>query len=141
MTTEDTGRAGEIEGRVVEWVNAALTTTDTADAVGVAASATRVASLPDDGLEVRPEDWTVEVVLRFSEADGAKSAEVLGRIAESTGTVTLGSGEAAEISWPADGPSAERVDDGPADTPFRSAVPVAVTIPWPSHNDEGAGAA
>lgn len=142
-TTTDGAREGEIERRVVEWVTAALSTSGTTDGVGVDATATRAAALPDDGLEVQPEDWNVEVVLRFSETDEARSGDALGAIAEATGTVTLEGGDAAEI----DGPSAPgdltvaRAADAPEDEPFRCAVPVHVTIPWPSRNDAAAGPA
>lgn len=142
MTTTDGARAGEIEGRVVEWVNAALAATDVTEQVGVNATARRAASLPDDGLEVQPEDWTVEVVLRFAEVDRATSGDVLGKIAEATGTVTLGGGEAAEIEWPGDADgTTERATDAPLDKPFRCAVPVHVSVPWPNRNDAAAGPA
>jgi predicted RNA polymerase sigma factor len=143
MTTSHGADAGDIEGRVVEWVHAALATTDTAESVGVHAAARRAAGLPDDGLEVRPEGWTVEVVLRFAEADRDRSGDVLERIAEATGTVTLDGGDAAEIEWPAEagGLRVDETSDAPGDKPLRCVVPVYVSVPWPSRNDAAAGSA
>lgn len=138
MSTETDGtRETEIQGRVVEWVTAALGASDTTEDVGVEAVARKTPSLPDDGLEVRPEDWTVEVTLRFSAADRGASAAALGTIAETSGTVTLAGGEAAEIEWPADAPDPA----GPADEALETVVTAQVSIPWPSRNDEAAGAA
>jgi hypothetical protein len=144
MTTDaDGARAGEIERRVVDWVTSAVSSADTSEGVGVEAVATRSASLPDDGLEVRPEDWAVEVALRFSAADEGASGDVLAAVPEGAATVTLDSGEAAEIAWPAgaaDG-AADRPADGPEDTSVRRVVAVRVSIPWPSRNDAAADAA
>lgn len=134
MTTSDGSRAGQIEGRVAEWVTTALTAGATDGTVGVEATAKRAAALPDDGLEVRPEDWAVRVVLTFAEADPAAAADIVGGVADGTSTVTLQGGEAAEITWPAD------VAADPGD-PLRYEVAVQVTIPWPSRNDAAAESA
>jgi hypothetical protein len=143
-TTDDGARAGEIERRVVDWATATLATVETADGVEVRATASRTASLPDDGLEVRPEDWTVALEVRLSDADEGRAADVLGAVAEATaGTVTLDGGEAAEIA-PIAGTgagAAERVDDAPEDKPLRVTTSVSVTIPWPSRNDAAAESA
>lgn len=139
MTTPHDANAGEIEGRVVEWVTAAARGVDTSEEVAVRARARRAASLPDDGLEVRPEGWTVEVVLRFAEGDRGRKDDVLKAIAGSTGTVTLENRDAAEIEWPDDaGTALEEATDAPEDKPLQCTVPVYVSIPWPTRNDTSA---
>lgn len=140
MTNTDGADAAEIEGRVVDWVSTAAGGVETGEEVAVRASARRAVSLPDDGLEVRPEGWTVEVVLRFAEADRAKSDEVLQSLAGTTGTVTLENRDSAEIEWPGDavGSALEETTDAPQDKPLQVTVPVSVTIPWPTRNDTSA---
>lgn len=130
-------RSGDIEGRVVDWVRSTLVGSATTEPVEVTASATRAVSLPDDGLEVRPEDWTVAVALRFAGADRAASGEALAGLVDATGTVTLEERDAAELTGPSEAPGA----DDATDEPFETTLTVGVTIPWPNRNDAAAESA
>ncbi|MDO9407519.1 hypothetical protein [Patulibacter sp.] len=137
MTTDDAARSADIEGRVADWVQSTLGAAGTTGQVEVSASAKRAVSLPDDGLEVRPEDWTVTVALRFAEADRAASDDALATLVDATGTVTLDERDAAELT----GPSEVERADGSSDGPFETTVTVQVTVPWPNRNDAAAESA
>lgn len=142
-TTTDDARPDEIARRVEDWVRGAHATVETEQSVSVTAEARKAPTLPDTELDVQPEEWNVAVSLGFAAADEATATEVLRAVGTATTTVTLKSGESAEISWPADAADAgvARAEDAPGDKPLRADVTVAVTVPWPNRNDATAESA
>lgn len=142
-TTTDDARPDEIARRVEDWVRGGHATVETSQNVTVTAEARKTPTLPDTELDVQPEEWAVAVTLAFAASDEGSAAEVLTAVGSASRTVTLKSGESAEITWPDDAADAgvRRDDDAPGDNPFRAEVSVSVTVPWPNRNDATAESA